>query len=92
VKIITARYNGRLVTRKAFSDFQAWCIINTLVADGCTDIGMCFNVQKGMGIRALVASLKSLSIPDETIEAQLMERYQMSKDEAMEWARKARGG
>ncbi len=40
MKIITARYNGRLIKRKAFSDFQAWCIINTLAADGCTDIGM----------------------------------------------------
>lgn len=41
-----------------------------------------------VGIRKLVESLRSLSIPDETIEAQLVERYQMSKDEAIDWVRK----
>lgn len=40
MKIITARRNGRLVTRKAFGDKQAFTIINTLAREGCTDIGM----------------------------------------------------
>lgn len=38
--IITANYKGNWITRKAFSDFQAWVIINQLSRDGCTDIGM----------------------------------------------------
>lgn len=38
--IITATYKERRVKRKAFSDFQAWVIINTLTREGCTDIGM----------------------------------------------------
>lgn len=38
--IITAMYQGRRITRKAFSGFQAFTIINQLVREGCTDIGM----------------------------------------------------
>lgn len=38
--IITADYKGRRVTRIAYSDFQAWTIVNVLSRDGCTDIGM----------------------------------------------------
>lgn len=41
VYIITALHNGRKVERKAYSDFQAFTIINTLHREGCTDIGMC---------------------------------------------------
>ena len=37
------------------------------------------------GIQALIDSLKSLLIPDETIIEQLIERYQMSQDEASEF-------
>lgn len=40
MKIITAVFNGKRITRKAFSDFQAWIIINTLSREGCTDIAM----------------------------------------------------
>lgn len=73
----------------ALIETEARKILNKGISKGRSE-----GINEGirMGIRALVASLKSLSIPDETIEAQLMERYQMSKDEAMEWARKARGG
>ena len=39
--IITAKCNGRLIKRIAYSDFQAWVITNTLSREGCTDIGMC---------------------------------------------------
>ena len=38
--LITAMYNGRRVERIAFGDFQAFTIINLLVHEGCTDIGM----------------------------------------------------
>lgn len=38
--IITAKYKGRKITRTAYSDFQAWGIINQLSHEGCTDIGM----------------------------------------------------
>ncbi len=38
--IITAAYQGRRVKRTAFSDFQAWVIINTLTREGCTGIAM----------------------------------------------------
>ncbi len=37
------------------------------------------------GIQALIDSLKSLLIPDETIIEQLIERYQLSQDEASEF-------
>ncbi len=52
--------------------------------------GISEGISEGIkvGIRKLVESLRSLSIPDETIEAQLVERYQMSKDEAIDWVRK----
>ena len=38
--IITATYKGSRITRTAYSDFQAYTIINQLARDGCTDIGM----------------------------------------------------
>lgn len=38
--IITAKYKSRTITRTAYSDYQAWVIINQLARDGCTDIGM----------------------------------------------------
>lgn len=38
--IITANYRGTKITRKAFSELQAFIIINALHSDGCTDIGM----------------------------------------------------
>ena len=41
VIIITANYCGRKIERKAYSDFQAFTIINTLHREGCVDIGMC---------------------------------------------------
>lgn len=40
VFIITAKYCGRKIERKAFSEYQAWTIINTLRREGCADIGM----------------------------------------------------
>ena len=40
VIIITANYRGRKIERRAYSDFQAFTIINTLNRDGCVDIGM----------------------------------------------------
>ena len=38
--IITAKYKGNKITRKAFSDTQAFMIINQLSREGCTEIGM----------------------------------------------------
>ena len=38
--IITAVYHGERITRKAYSDFQAFTIINQLYRDGCHDVGM----------------------------------------------------
>ena len=38
--IITAVYRGKRITRTAFSDFQAYTIVNQLARDGCVDIGM----------------------------------------------------
>lgn len=38
--IITATYKGNRLTRKAFSDFQAYTIISTLAREGCVDIRM----------------------------------------------------
>lgn len=38
--IITATYNGRRITRIAYSDFQAFTIINMLAREGAVDIGM----------------------------------------------------
>lgn len=40
VIIITANYRGRKIERRAYSDFQAFTIINTLSREGCVDIGM----------------------------------------------------
>lgn len=40
VIIITANYRGRKIERKAYSDFQAFTIINSLAHEGCSDIGM----------------------------------------------------
>lgn len=40
MKIITATYKGRAITRKAFSDYQAFIIINMLAREGATEIGM----------------------------------------------------
>ena len=40
MKIITAIYNGRKITRRAFSDYQAFKIISMLAREGATDIGM----------------------------------------------------
>ena len=39
------------------------------------------------GIHALVESLQSLLIPDETIVEQLIERYQLTRDEAVAFTR-----
>lgn len=38
--IITATYLGRKLKRVAYSDFQAFTIINVLSREGATDIGM----------------------------------------------------
>ena len=38
--IITAIYNDRKITRIAYSDFQAFTIINMLARQGAVDIGM----------------------------------------------------
>lgn len=38
--IITAIYNGRKITRTAYSDFQAFTIINLLAREGAVNIGM----------------------------------------------------
>lgn len=38
--IITAVYHGERIIRKAYSDFQAFTIINQLYRDGCYDVGM----------------------------------------------------
>lgn len=38
--IITATYNGKKITRTAYSDFQAFTIINMLARQGAVDIGM----------------------------------------------------
>lgn len=38
--IITATYQGKRIKRTAFSDFQAFTIINMLAREGATDIGM----------------------------------------------------
>ena len=38
--IITAIHQGKRITRTAYSDFQAYTIINQLRREGCTDIGM----------------------------------------------------
>lgn len=38
--IITAVYHGERIIRKAYSDFQAFTIINQLYRDGCHDVGM----------------------------------------------------
>ena len=38
--IITAKHKGNKITRKAFSDTQAFVVINQLSREGCTEIGM----------------------------------------------------
>ena len=43
--IITATYQGKRIKRTAFSDFQAFTIINMLAREGSTDIGMREEVQ-----------------------------------------------
>ena len=44
--IITATYQSKRITRKAYSDFQAYTIINQLRREGCTEIGMREEVEK----------------------------------------------
>lgn len=39
VIIITANYRGRKIERKAYSEFQAWVIVDILSREGCTKIG-----------------------------------------------------
>ena len=38
--IITATYQRKRIIRRAYSDQQAFMIINQLYRDGCTDVGM----------------------------------------------------
>ena len=38
--IITATYQGKRIIRRAYSDLQAFTIVNQLYRDGCTDVGM----------------------------------------------------
>lgn len=38
--IITAIHQSKKITRTAYSDFQAFTIINQLRREGCADIGM----------------------------------------------------
>lgn len=38
--IITAKHKGNKITRKAVSDTQASAIINQLLREGCTEIGI----------------------------------------------------
>ena len=38
--IITAKHKENKITRKAFSDAQAFVIINQLSREGCTETGM----------------------------------------------------
>lgn len=38
--IITATYQGKRITRRAYSDQQAFTIVNQLYRDGCKDVGM----------------------------------------------------
>ena len=38
--IITAIYQGKRIIRRAYSDQQAFTIINQLYRDGCKDVGM----------------------------------------------------
>lgn len=38
--IITATYQGKRIVRRAYSDQQAFTIINQLYRDGCTNVGM----------------------------------------------------
>ena len=40
VYIITADYQGKKITRRAYSDLQAFTIVNQLYRDGCTGVGM----------------------------------------------------
>ena len=38
--IITAIYQGKKIIRRAYSDLQAFAIVNQLYRDGCTEVGM----------------------------------------------------
>lgn len=44
--IITATYQSKRITRTAYSDFQAYTIINQLRREGCTEIGMREEVEE----------------------------------------------
>ena len=44
--IITAINQNKKIARTAYSDFQAFTIINQLRRDGCTDIGMREEVEE----------------------------------------------
>lgn len=44
--IITAIYQNKKITRTAYSDFQAYTIINQLRREGCTEIGMREEVEE----------------------------------------------
>ena len=44
--IIAAIHKNKKITRTAYSDFQAFTIINQLRREGCTDIGMREEVEE----------------------------------------------
>ena len=44
--IITAIHQNKKITRTAYSDFQAYTIINQLRREGCTEIGMREEVEE----------------------------------------------
>lgn len=44
--IITAIHQNKKITRTAYSDFQAFTIINQLRREGCTEIGMREEVEE----------------------------------------------
>lgn len=44
--IITAIHKNKRITRTAYSDFQAFTIINQLRREGCTEIGMREEVEE----------------------------------------------
>lgn len=46
VYIITATCQSKRITRTAYSDFQAFTIINQLRREGCTEIGMREEVEE----------------------------------------------
>ena len=86
IKAIAQKYEN---VQKGVGDIMGGALIETS-ARKLKNEGISEGISEGIkvGIRKLVESLRSLSIPDETIEAQLVERYQMSKDEAIDWVRK----